>query len=77
MRRKTDSTVTIPLEEYNKMRDDIKDLTDALDSQVTVIEKLLKKNETLCRSINEIKDKYFADGLCREDLLALWAQMEK
>lgn len=59
-------TVTIPLEEYEKMKSDIKDLSGTLEAQITVIEKLLDKNETLCRSIEEIKDKYFA----------LWATMK-
>lgn len=66
MRKGTTSTVTIPLAKYEKMRNEIKDLTIALEKVNEAVENALEENGRL-REINaEIKDKYFA----------LWAQMK-
>ena len=67
MRKGTTSTVTIPLAKYEKMQNEIKDLTIALEKVNEAVESALEENGRM-REINaEIKDKYFA----------LWAQMEK
>lgn len=66
MRKGTTSTVTIPLAKYEKMRNEIKDLTIALEKVNEAVENALEENGRL-REINaEVKDKYFA----------LWAQMK-
>ena len=67
MRKGTTSTVTIPLAKYEKMQNEIKDMTIALEKVSEAVENAIKENGRL-REINaEIKYKYFA----------LWAQMEK
>ena len=58
--KKTDRTVTMPLSEYQKMQDDIEDLTATLEAHIEAIQRLLNKVHKLERNNAEIKGKYAA-----------------
>lgn len=57
---KAESTVTIPLSEYQKMQDDIEDLTGTIEAQIEAMKKLADKIRKLENINAEIKGKYSA-----------------
>lgn len=57
---KVESTVTIPLSEYQKMQDDIEDLTGTIEAQIEAMKKLADKIRKLENINAEIKGKYSA-----------------
>ena len=59
-RAKAESTVTIPLSEYQKMQSDIEDLTATIEVQIEAIRKALGKIHKLENINAEIKGKYAA-----------------
>ena len=59
-RAKVESTVTIPLSEYQKMQSDIEDLTATIEVQIEAIRKALDKVHKLENINAEIKGKYAA-----------------
>jgi len=59
-RAKIESTVTIPLSEYQKMQSDIEDLTATIEVQIEAIRKALGKIHKLENINAEIKGKYAA-----------------
>ena len=57
---KVESTVTIPLSEYQKMQSDIEDLTATIEVQIEAMQKMLDKVHKLENINAEIKGKYAA-----------------
>jgi ribosomal silencing factor RsfS len=59
-RAKVESTVTIPLSEYQKMQDDIECLTGTVEAQIEAMKGLADKIRKLENINAEIKGKYSA-----------------
>lgn len=57
---KVERTVTIPLSEYQKMQDDIEDLTGTIEAQIEAMKGLVDKIRKLENINAEIKGKYSA-----------------
>ena len=57
-REKVESTVTIPLSEYQKMQSDIEDLTAAIEAQIEEMQRMVNKIHKLEDINAEIKGKY-------------------
>lgn len=59
-RAKVESTVTIPLSEYQKMQSDIEDLAATIEAQIEEMQRMLGKIHKLENINAEIKGKYAA-----------------